>query len=126
LAPRPSLLIVENDQAVREAVAMALTHLGYEIVLAASGSGEEALQILAEVAALDGLYTDIELSGKVNGWVVGQTFSVLWPSKPIVYASGAAREPKGSLAAGVFLRKPFDVAALEGVFSPEGTRRGSP
>ncbi len=112
---RPSLLIVENDQAVREAVALVAHHLGYEVVLAASGSGEEALQIIRGLPGLDGLYTDIDLAGRVTGWVVGETFEARWPDKPVVYASGAAKPPR-VLRSGVFLRKPFDLGDFERVF----------
>lgn len=113
---RLSLLVVEDDQAVREAVAMVVSYLGYDAVLAASGSGEEALEIIANVPSLDGLYTDIELAGQVTGWNVGQAFGVLWPRKPIVYASASAREPRAVLDQGIFLRKPFDPHMLETVF----------
>jgi CheY-like chemotaxis protein len=122
LNPRPSLLVVENDQAVREAVAMAVSHLGYEVVLVESGTGEEALQIIASAPSLDGLYTDIELAGSVTGWTVGQTFGIIWPKKPVVYASGAARAPERPPASGLFLRKPFDLGALECAFNPAALR----
>jgi CheY-like chemotaxis protein len=116
MARRPSLLVVEDDQAVREAVAMVVSYLGYEAVLAASGSGEEALEIIASLPLLDGLYTDIKLAGQVSGWNVGQAFGVLWPRKPIVYASASAPEPQTPLGQGIFLRKPFDPHMLEMVF----------
>src|SRR3712207_6201361 len=115
---RPAILVVENDPPLREALPLVLRQLGLEVILAETGSGEEALEFMASVPLLDGLYTDIQLSGHVTGWVVGQTFQVLWPTKPIVYASGAAWEPLGPFGRGVFLRKPFDLTALEQVFGP--------
>lgn len=116
MALRPSLLVVEDDASVREAVALALSHLGCEVILVETGSGEEALQLIDTVPRLDGLYTDIRLSGRVTGWVVGRTFSQRWPSSPVVYASAACRKPP-VVQGGVFLRKPFDMTALERVFS---------
>jgi two-component system OmpR family response regulator len=116
MLPRPFLLVVENDPAVCEAVAMAVSHLGYEVILAASGTGEEALAIMARAAALDALYTDIRLAGRVDGWTVGRAFSSLWPNKPIAYALASAPERDRPLGPGVFLRKPFDMHELEDVF----------
>ena len=113
---RLSVLVVEDDRAVREAVEMVVGSLGYEIIVASSGSGEEALEIIAGVPSLDGLYTDINLAGKVTGWNVGQAFGVLWPRRPIVYTSASAREPQGPFGQGIFLRKPFDPQILETVF----------
>ncbi len=71
---------------------------------------------MADVESLDGLYTDIELARAVTGWVVGQAFSVLWPARPIVYASGQVTETPEVGGEAIFLRKPFDLAALCGAF----------
>src|SRR4051812_25103914 len=113
---RPSVLIVENDQAVREAVALVLHQIGYEIVLAESGKGEEALVLMAELPVLDGLYTDIELNDGVSGWKVGARFHSAWPNKPTVYASASDHRPPRLLDNEVFLRKPFEARTLGNVF----------
>jgi CheY-like chemotaxis protein len=115
---RPSVLVVENDQAVREAVALVLHQIGYEVVLAESGKGAEALVLIAELAALDGLYTDIELNDGVSGWKVGARFHSTWPNKTIVYASASHHRPPRLLGNEIFLRKPFEAQALWNVFRP--------
>jgi CheY-like chemotaxis protein len=118
MSPRPSVLIVENDQAVREAVALVLHQIGYEVVLAQSGKGEEAFVLMAELPVLDGLYTDIELNDGVSGWKVGARFHSAWPTKTIVYASASDHRPPRLLDNEVFLRKPFEAQALWNVFRP--------
>jgi CheY-like chemotaxis protein len=113
MTPRRTILVVENDQSVREAVAMALSYADYEVILAESGKGEEALALIAEAGSLDGLFTDIELEGRVNGWEVGDRFRRRWPLKPIVYASAGRVVSRTLLSHETFLRKPFDLAELK-------------
>jgi CheY-like chemotaxis protein len=113
---RPSVLIVEDDQAVREAVALVLHQVGYEVILVESGRGEEALVLMTELAVLDGLYTDIELKDGVSGWKVGARFHTAWPNKTIVYASASHHRPPRLLDHEVFLRKPFEAQALWDAF----------
>jgi CheY-like chemotaxis protein len=120
---RRTVLVVENDQSVREAVAMALSYVGYEVVLAESGRGEEALVLMSEADSLDGLFTDIELDGTVSGWHVGEVFRLLWPLKPIVYASAGRAVPRNLLGHETFLRKPFDLTVLRTALNP--SQRGA-
>jgi CheY-like chemotaxis protein len=107
---RPALLLVEDDDILRETVAFVLSDAGYEIVLASSG--EEALALITEVEAFDGLYTDINLSGPVDGWEVGEAFYRKWPARPIVYASARNWLNARITATGVFLQKPFAFGKL--------------
>jgi CheY-like chemotaxis protein len=114
------LLLVENDPSVREAVAMTASQMGFEVVLATSGTGEEALEIMSSGMLFDALYTDIRLGGRVHGWAVGQAFAASWPGKPIAYASASAPKPAGFAGPGAFLRKPFHLDDLEAILRPEG------
>jgi CheY-like chemotaxis protein len=111
--PGPSILVVEDDAELRALIACALKQAGHEAVLASSG--EDALDLIA-AADVDGLYCDIELPDRINGWEVGTTFSFIWPSKPTVYASAATTEPPGRLRIGIFLRKPLAMDRLVQVF----------
>jgi DNA-binding response OmpR family regulator len=107
---RPALLVVEDDDILREAVGFVLSGEGYEIALASSG--EDALALVAEVDAFHGLYTDINLPGPVDGWVVGAAFHRKWPAAPIVYASARDWQTMRVAPSGVFLRKPFAFGVL--------------
>jgi CheY-like chemotaxis protein len=113
---RHILLVVEDDAPSRDAVELALTQEGCQVVVAATG--EEALSLIEQGGPFDGLYTDIELPGRVDGWQVGRAFHQRWPTRPIVYASGrdwrGARLTKGAL----FLRKPFQPSMLIAALTP--------
>jgi CheY-like chemotaxis protein len=124
MTPCQTILVVENDQSVREAVALLISQVGYEVILAGSGRGEEALDLMSEVDSLDGLYTDIALDGFVDGWIVGERFRHLWPLRPIVYASGISVGSRRLLGHETFLRKPFDPQALWQAFKADAVAFG--
>jgi CheY-like chemotaxis protein len=101
---RPVLLVVDDDDAVRDAVAFVLSGAGYKVVLACSG--EAALTLISD-GAFDGLYTGIQLTGLLTGWDVGEAFHARWPTKPIAYASARGWPHARFMPTGRFLRKPF-------------------
>ena len=115
MTARPSILIVENDTGLREAVALVLSQEGYEVVVEESGRGEDALQLMHDLDALDGLYTDINLDDCIDGWLIGSRFQLLWPRRPVVYASAGIKKMP-LLRNETFLRKPFDFERLCSVF----------
>ena len=117
---RLSILVVEDDPALRDIIIRVLGRAGHAVVSASTG--EDALDLLA-AADFDGLYCGIELPGRVDGWEVGTTFSFIWPDGPAVYASAAASEPPGPLRTGVFLRKPFVLAELVFAFETSAGRQ---
>jgi DNA-binding response OmpR family regulator len=102
--------VVEDDDTLREAVAFTLSAEGYEIVM--TGAGEEAMGLIADLRSLDGLYTDIQLSGSATGWEVGEAFHRKWPMKPIAYASAREWPILRLMPTGQFLQKPFSFEAL--------------
>ncbi|MEX1256782.1 MAG: response regulator [Gemmatimonadota bacterium] len=111
-----TVLIVEDDDAVRAVIRRALTRFGYTI-LAASG-GEEALRIASEHAGkIDLLLTDVMMPG-MNGVDVAARVSELSPGIRVFYMSGYADRElmgKGLLDADThFLQKPFTPQELGG------------
>jgi CheY-like chemotaxis protein len=117
---QPSILVVETDANLRELIAQALGHAGYDAVLAPSRSGEASLDLIS-ATAFDGLYCEVQLPGEVDGWEVGATFSFVWPDKPTVYASALIPGPPGRLRKGICLRKPFGLDRLVRVFETSAT-----
>ncbi|MBO1909343.1 hypothetical protein J4G37_31455 [Microvirga sp. 3-52] len=79
------------------------------------------LSILSQQPPFDGLYCTIELPSQVDGWEVGTTVSLIWPDKPVVYASAVQTAAPGRLRTGVFLRKPFAMDRLVRVFEAGAT-----
>ena len=111
----PTILVVDDDDFVRDAVSLVLSGEGSELLHARSG--EEAISLIGTHSTLDGLYTGIQLSGLRDGWDVGEAFYRKWPNKPIVYASGRGWKHARVMPSGRFLSKPFTLEMLIGVLS---------
>ncbi|HKO48224.1 MAG TPA: ATP-binding protein [Polyangiaceae bacterium] len=103
-----SVLLVEDEPAVRSVIERALTLAGYRVVVASTG--EEGVRIANAQGPFDILITDAVMPG-VNGWEVGKRLAALWPKLRILYISGYSEDTfvrGGVLESGVnFLQKPF-------------------
>jgi two-component system, OmpR family, response regulator len=109
------ILVVEDDALIRELFRKALRRAGYEVLTAETG--EKALSVLREWGErIDWLFTDIRLTGPVNGWMVGSEFSLNHPLRPVVYGSGYEPDPSRQVANSIFLRKPVNLGELVTAF----------
>jgi CheY-like chemotaxis protein len=109
----PIILVVEDDQLIQSLVEETLGDGGFETAIAASG--EEALSLLQDhKGKYRALVTDINLTGKMDGWEVAQYAREIEPDFPIVYMSGAAAADWTSKGVpnSIMLAKPFAPAQL--------------
>ncbi len=79
------ILVVEDDQSLRDTVACYLRDLGYEVLEAADGAS--ALRVLAR-SAVDMLFTDVIMPGGMTGLDLGREARALKPGLRILYTSG--------------------------------------
>ena len=128
--PRGSatVLVVEDEAAVREIACAILADLGYRVLEAADG--DEALRVLgADASAIDLLLTDVVLPGKVRGRELSERVLALRPDVRVLFMSGYTENSivhHGRLDDGVhLLGKPFkrEQLALK-VAEVLGTLRG--
>ena len=111
---RPSggytVLVVDDEEAVRRLAVRMLTWTGYQAIEARHG--REALAALEQHSGpVHLVLTDIKMPG-MNGRELGRFVEERWPGKPILYMSGFASEVFQPGAP--FLAKPFtqeDLAA---------------
>ncbi|MBX3728849.1 MAG: response regulator [Candidatus Sumerlaeia bacterium] len=108
------VLLVEDDQSVRDIATLLLLKMGYT-VLAASG-GEEALALVRDHPKhIDILLTDIVMPG-MNGYDVARSVRALLPGLPIVFMSGytedAIQTPDVEEGGIRFVEKPVSRDAL--------------
>ncbi|HQT95022.1 MAG TPA: PAS domain S-box protein [Thermoanaerobaculaceae bacterium] len=106
------ILVVEDEDAAREALRDILRTLGYEVIAAASG--EEAGALPAE-QPFDVLLTDLMLPG-ISGPQLAVGLQARWPSLRVILMSGYTEDEavrRGINEGNVrFLQKPFGMAAL--------------
>lgn len=80
------VLLVEDQDCVREVLADLLTDAGLEV--AEASSGEEALDTLAQSGPPDVLVTDLDLGEGVSGLALAEDLSRKWPTLGVVFISG--------------------------------------
>ena len=105
------VLLVEDEDGVREGIAILLETIGYSVI--SVSSGEEAMAISLELPP-DLLLTDVSLTG-IGGPKLGERLCERWPLLKVVLMSGYFEESSRSRAGerGVhFLQKPFDMTEL--------------
>jgi two-component system cell cycle sensor histidine kinase/response regulator CckA len=109
-----TILLVEDEEAVRDLLHEVLTGSGYRVLVAASGA--EALKISrAHAGALDLLLTDVVMPG-MGGREVATVLGAERPGLRVLFASGYTAEAiarQGVLEAGMdLIHKPFTPDAL--------------
>jgi len=121
-----TVLVVEDDEAVRRLAARVLARGGFSVVAAATG--EEALRLCRNArGGIAVVLADVRLPD-IRGPELGQKIRELEPSARIVFMSGHAPEDLedvARLAHARFLPKPFDpdelVRAVEAAVQGEPT-----
>lgn len=107
---RETLLVVEDEVAVRELVRGSLASLGYKIIQAESGL--KALKLWRRNRdKIDLLLTDLIMPGRLNGLELAETLWVERPELKVIFTSGYGAEVVGKdlvLRRGVqYLQKPY-------------------
>ena len=103
------ILLVEDDEDVRRAVAEMTRSLGYQVIEAKDG--EQALEMLQNGTKVDLLFTDVVMSGAVSGRALANRAQELLPSLAVLFTSGYTENAiihHGRLDEGVhLLSKPY-------------------
>ena len=81
-----TLLIVEDEEAVRNMVCRVLESLGYRILVATQGN--EALELLQTHPEIALLFTDVVLPGGLRGPDIARHARSLRPDLPVLFTSG--------------------------------------
>lgn len=104
-----TILVVEDDEGVRDYAVGILQDAGYAVI--AVGDGHAALRALRETERIDVLFTDVVLGGELNGRQVAEEAMKLRPHLLVLFTTGYTRNAivhHGRLDAGVnLLNKPY-------------------
>ena len=108
------ILVVEDDDMVREHLSAQLVGLGYRVTSAANGPA--ALDILQKMDDIDMLLTDIVMPGGMNGRQLADKALTMRPDLKVLFSSGYSENAivhHGRLDAGVeLLSKPYRLQDL--------------
>jgi two-component system cell cycle sensor histidine kinase/response regulator CckA len=109
-----TILLVEDEPAVRKLVGRMLRHLGYTVLDA--DSGHAALEMLARHSGrLDLLVTDVVMAG-MSGWELAGQVRRLQPAIKALFMSGYTSDEvvrRGIVeSSAAFLQKPFSIEEL--------------
>lgn len=108
-----TILLVEDDEALRELILSALTGAGYTVLEAANGT-EGLLIAKKRDGAIDLVLTDVVMP-VMSGPKMATRISALFPEIPILYMSGYSESANGYqeiLSRSPLLQKPFELATL--------------
>jgi PAS domain S-box-containing protein len=112
---RGTILVVEDETAVRDLTVRILGRAGYNVVEASTGEAAAHLAQGHGLPPVDLLLTDVVMPG-VGGRALGEQLTALWPGLRVLYMSGYTSD--GVVRRGIlesqmpFLRKPFSAAML--------------
>ncbi len=116
-ATRGTVLVVDDEEHVRDIAQGLLHRMGYEVLLASDGS-----EALLQLEAIDGRVSVVILDAimpRLDGRETLKRIRQRWPDLPVIISSGYSKEALGTEYAGrsvqAFLPKPYEAASLEAV-----------
>lgn len=113
--PGETILIVEDEIAIRQLVSEILTEAGYRILEASTGPA--GVKVMQSDERIDLLITDVGLPGGLNGRQVADAGRAVRPSLKVLFVTGYAANAAigaGHLDEGMeVLTKPFNIGDLE-------------
>ena len=87
--PHETILLVEDNEGVRDYAKTVLTELGYRVLDAADAA--QALRLTAKKPAIDLLFTDVVLPGPLTGRDLATRLHQRYPDLPVLYTTGYTR-----------------------------------
>jgi CheY-like chemotaxis protein len=110
-ATRPCILIVEDDLLTRIAAAEFLRDSGFAVIEAASAA--EARVVVSSSAAVDLVFTDIQMPGDMDGRSLAGWLAREMPKLPVILTSARLEGDTQSRGQRRFVRKPYRLSDIE-------------
>ena len=106
----PTILLVEDDDTVRELAADALSMLGAHVI--ACQNADVALRELERYTPVNLVLTDIRMPGQLDGLQLANLVAKRWPHLPIIVTSGNRMDDDLLPPHATFLAKPWTLETL--------------
>jgi len=115
----PVVLVVEDEAIIRMSAVQIVEDAGF--LAAEASNADEAIKILESRTDIRAVFTDINMSGSMDGWKLAHAIRGRWPPIHLIVTSGLYTPKDGQMPAkGLFLRKPYSAeevtAALRELF----------
>jgi DNA-binding NtrC family response regulator len=111
VAPRPAVLIVEDETLIRLPVVEVVEDAGFEPVQA--GNAGEAVALLEARGDIRLVFADVHMPGSMDGLALAHVIRHRWPSVEIIVTSGKVRLlPRDLPQRAKFIPKPYDIRRL--------------
>lgn len=114
---KETILMVEDNPELRRMVSMMLEGLGYHILQASSS--QDALDLLEKSQAVDVLFTDVLMPGRMDGIELAKQAKTMHPGILVLLASGSydlhesIEEFQGKSGNVDFLQKPYKIEQVD-------------
>ena len=119
MAPRPSLLIVDDEAGVLFTLHLVFQDAGY--VVTTADSEAQAIQVLRQPGDFDAILTDMSMENNQSGLAVARAAAQLRPRPVIIIFTGfgTAENVSGALENAVdhFAMKPIDIDDFKNVLA---------
>jgi CheY-like chemotaxis protein len=99
------VLVVEDEWLMRQCIADYLHESGCTVIEAEDG--DHAIHICNSGTPVDVLFTDINLNGSADGWMVAEIFRSARDNIPVIYASGNPIDRVRCVPGSVRFEKPY-------------------
>ena len=120
----PKILVVDDEERVRQLMGEILEDQGHEVILAASG--QEGLQLF-DSQEFDAVFTDLGMPG-MSGWELARAIRERNRRLPLAIITGwgdaVTADEKESAGVSWILTKPFSMAQIEEVTKEVSKLRG--
>jgi len=105
-APRPLVLVVEDEPIVRACAVDFLEEDGFDVI--ETSSADHAATLLRTRDDIDAVFTDVDLPGELNGFDLAHLAQTLHPHIAVVVVSGGLPSGFSAVAPDAhFMRKPY-------------------
>lgn len=109
-SPEATILLVEDENSVRNLITRFLTRTNFQVLTAESGRRAQAVWT-EHKSQIDLLLTDVMIPGGLSGRVLAEQFQAEQPALKVLYTSGYNADllnAEGSLSKGSnFVQKPY-------------------
>ena len=106
-----TVLVVDDEEDIRQLVAKMLRHGGFDVLEA--GSAAQAAEVYAEQGSVDVVVTDVIMTGE-TGPALAERLRLVSPDLKVLFISGGSRDRMHSTPRTAFLAKPFTIAEIVG------------